>query len=80
MYRVLFFTHQGLGYSKTFVSGQYACVISLTYAMMSGDGPVARDLVAQAGSLRTLVMVGDHTADLRMIGNVFGLAVEDLCA
>jgi len=51
---------QGLGYSKTCVSGQYACAISLTYAMMSGDGPVARDLVAQAGSLRTLVMAGDR--------------------
>ena len=31
-------------------------------------------------SHHALVMVGDHTADLRMIGNVFGLAVEDICA
>jgi len=28
--------------------------------MMSGDGPVARNLFAQAGSLRTLVAVGDR--------------------
>ena len=42
------------------MSGQYACAISLTYAMMSGNGPVARDLVAQAGSLRTLITVGDR--------------------
>jgi len=38
----------------------YACIISITFMMMSGDGPNARDLVSQSGSLRTLVMVGDR--------------------
>ena len=39
-----------------------------------------RRMMERLPSHHALVMVGDHTADLRMIGNVFGLAVEDLCA
>jgi L-fucose isomerase-like protein len=39
-----------------------------------------RRMMARLPSHHALVMVGDHTADLRMIGPVFGLAVEELCA
>ena len=39
-----------------------------------------RRMMERLPSHHALVMVGDHTADLRMIGNVFGLAVEDICA
>ena len=39
-----------------------------------------RRMMERLPSHHALVMVGNHTADLRMIGNVFGLAVEDLCA
>lgn len=39
-----------------------------------------RRMMARLPSHHALVMVGDHTADLPLIGRVFGLAVEDLCA
>jgi L-fucose isomerase-like protein len=39
-----------------------------------------RRMMERLPSHHALVMVGDHMADLRMIGSVFGLAVEDLCA
>jgi len=39
-----------------------------------------RRMMERLPSHHALVMVGDHMADLRMIGTVFGLAVEDLCA
>jgi hypothetical protein len=38
-----------------------------------------RRMMERLPSHHALVMVGDHTADLRMIGPVFGLAVEDPC-
>jgi hypothetical protein len=38
-----------------------------------------RRMLERLPSHHALVMVGDHTADLRMIGRVFGLAVEDPC-
>ena len=39
-----------------------------------------RRMMERLPSHHALVMVGDHTADLRMIGSIFGLGVEDLCA
>jgi hypothetical protein len=38
-----------------------------------------RRMMERLPSHHALVMVGDHTADLRMISQVFGLAVEDPC-
>jgi len=38
-----------------------------------------RRMMERLPSHHALVMVGDHTADLRMITSVFRLAVEDLC-
>lgn len=42
------------------MEGQYGCIISLHFARMAGDGPKARELVAQSGALRTLVGLGDR--------------------
>ncbi|MEX0670123.1 MAG: hypothetical protein WD060_06680 [Pirellulales bacterium] len=39
-----------------------------------------RRMMARLPSHHALVMVGDHTADLPLLGRVFGLSVEDLCA
>ena len=38
-----------------------------------------RRMMERLPSHHALIMVGDHTADLRMMGSVFGLSVEDLC-
>lgn len=42
------------------MDGQYGCIVSLQFARMRGDGPKARELVAQSGALRTLVGLGDR--------------------
>jgi hypothetical protein len=39
-----------------------------------------RRMLERLPSHHAILMVGDHTVDLRMIGRVFGLAVEDPCA
>ncbi|MEI6241136.1 MAG: hypothetical protein WCR51_12160 [Planctomycetia bacterium] len=39
-----------------------------------------RRMMARLPSHHALVMVGDHTADLPLIGRVFDLAVDELCA
>jgi len=58
---ILIYLHlQGLGYSVTFVDGQYCCIFSVNFAMMCGDGPTAREMLAQSAAMRTLVGLGDR--------------------
>jgi hypothetical protein len=40
------------------VEGTYGCILTVNFAMLSGDGPKAREMVMQAGELRTLVGLG----------------------
>jgi hypothetical protein len=42
--------------------------------------PNGRRMMERLPSHHALVVVGDHSADLRMIAPVFGLTIEDLCA
>jgi hypothetical protein len=54
-----------MGYSQTCVDGVYGCFFALSFAMLCGDGPTARQQLSQAGSLRTLVTLGDRaTAEM----------------
>jgi hypothetical protein len=51
-----------MGYSQTCVDGVYGCFFTLSFAMLCGDGPTARQQLSQAGSLRTLIGLGDRQA------------------
>ena len=42
------------------LDGQYGCIFTLNFMMISGDGPKARELVAQSSSLHTLAGLGDR--------------------
>jgi len=42
------------------LDGQYGCIFTLHFLMISGDGPKARELLAQSSSLHTLVGLGDR--------------------
>jgi hypothetical protein len=68
------FAIRGLGYSKTLVDEGYACIISITFMVISGDGPVARtmrNLITEPSILRALVVCNHNRRRSRLSDDLY---------